>query len=283
MNLFAKLNCVKYLSDTEHNIIDLINKDPVAFTQMTIREISSLAFVSKATIYRFCKKLGYSGLNELKLMVTASYADQLQHADKKVDLNIPFGKTDSAFTVISNLRDLYERSLFLATTFISVKDLQQIAVDLIHAVNIIVFVDDEQLHVAKIFKDRMESCGARVTVPANLYQKISLAQSAGTQDIAIYASYHPVQKRHLELAKILKGNQVKMVVISSSDDHLLNHHGDRNLVVGPIDHEKDKIADFAITIIFQFLFDSIYSVFFKEHYEENIENLRASYLKYRNI
>jgi DNA-binding MurR/RpiR family transcriptional regulator len=87
----------------------------------------------------------------------------------------------------------------------------------------------------------------------------------------------------LELAKILKGNQVKMVVISSSDDHLLNHHGDRNLVVGPIDHEKDKIADFAITIIFQFLFDSIYSVFFKEHYEENIENLRASYLKYRNI
>jgi hypothetical protein len=31
------------------------------------------------------------------------------------------------------------------------------------------------------------------------------------------------------------------------------------------------------------LFDSIYSVFFKEHYEENIENLRASYLKYRNI
>ncbi|WP_440912734.1 MurR/RpiR family transcriptional regulator, partial [Enterococcus innesii] len=177
MNLFAKLNCVKYLSDTEHNIIDLINKDPVAFTQMTIREISSLAFVSKATIYRFCKKLGYSGLNELKLMVTASYADQLQHADKKVDLNIPFGKTDSAFTVISNLRDLYERSLFLATTFISVKDLQQIAVDLIHAVNIIVFVDDEQLHVAKIFKDRMESCGARVTVPANLYQKISLAQS----------------------------------------------------------------------------------------------------------
>jgi len=283
MNLFAKLNSVNYFSETEKNITNLIFKDPLAFTQLTINEISAMAFVSKATLYRFCKKLGYSGVHELKIMITASYADQLQHGERKIDLNKPFEKNDSAFKVISSLRELYEHSLFLATTCISVKDLQLIALDLLHASNVIIMVDDDQLNIAKIFKDRMESCGVKITIPSNTYQKISIAQCAGVKDIAIYASYYPIEKKHLELVKILKGNQVKTVVISSSEEHLLSQLGTRNLIVGPLERGKEQIADFAITIIFQFLFDSIYSVFFKENYETNIENLRISKLKYQNI
>jgi hypothetical protein len=61
MNLFAKLNCVKYLSDTEHNIIDLINKDPVAFTQMTIvRSVHWHLFLKLPSIV-FAKSWGIPG------------------------------------------------------------------------------------------------------------------------------------------------------------------------------------------------------------------------------
>lgn len=89
MNLFARINSLENTTNTEKQIINFINQDPMEFSRMTTDEIAKRCYVSKASIYRFCQKLGYSGLNEVKLMITVSLTDRLAHEEVEVDFNRP--------------------------------------------------------------------------------------------------------------------------------------------------------------------------------------------------
>ena len=92
LNIFAKIKNIQNITESEQIIIDFMNEHPIEFSKMTIEEIAKACYVSKSSIYRFCNKLGYSGLNELKLVITASFSDKLIHESYEVNYNQPFSK-----------------------------------------------------------------------------------------------------------------------------------------------------------------------------------------------
>ncbi|OTN75635.1 hypothetical protein A5886_000710 [Enterococcus sp. 8G7_MSG3316] len=281
MDFFKKLFNTENLSETEKNLVEFIEEDPMLFTQLSIDEICAQAFVSKSTLYRFCKKLNFSGLNDLKIYVLSIDTTAIYGTYNK-SLKIPFRENDNIYTICSNLTEIYTQSAHMASKFMNFQDLNSVIKDIQVALNIIIFIDEEQLAAAEIFKYRMEKCGAKVIVPSSEYQKIAVAQVTNHQDVAIFVTSSPMIK-YQELRKTLRGNKTKIIFIKSSSEHIPSSKNECILFSGPIQESKNNIANYTIQLIFQFIFDMIYAVFFRENYDTYQENIRTTYLKYKNF
>jgi DNA-binding MurR/RpiR family transcriptional regulator len=62
------------LSLQEHKVAQYLVKHRKSFCEMTIKEIAATVSVSEATVVRFCHRLGYGGLKEFKIAMSADLA-----------------------------------------------------------------------------------------------------------------------------------------------------------------------------------------------------------------
>lgn len=283
MNIFAKIDNLKNVTESEAIIIDFIKEYPIDFTNMDIDEMVDKCFVSKSSIYRLCNKLGYSGLNELKIMVTASIQEKLAYEEFEVDFNRPFIKKDSEFTVLSNLRNLYEQTVYLSSSHIDMIELHYSIYHLKNALKIILFIDEEYHYIAEIFKKRMQLLGVNIEVPENDTMKIAAAQNSKRDNVAIYATYFTKENKHQELIKLLNGNQTKIILLSPSDNEVLIKRATNYITIGRSEKSGPMIANFSTSVYFMFIFDIIYSLYFNKDYDKNIENINALYMKGKSM
>ena len=67
-------NKLGVLAAAEASVAQLVLQDPNEFCRLPVTELARRSGVSKPTVVRFCRKLGYSGLSDFKLKLAASVA-----------------------------------------------------------------------------------------------------------------------------------------------------------------------------------------------------------------
>ena len=77
--------CLPSLAPAEQRVARLVLNDPQAFAQLPISELAELAQVSKPTVVRFCRSLGYDGLADFKLKLAGSVAEGVPFIHRSVD------------------------------------------------------------------------------------------------------------------------------------------------------------------------------------------------------
>ncbi len=77
--------CLPSLAPAEQRVAHLVLSDPRAFTQLPISELAELAHVSKPTVVRFCRSLGYNGLADLKRKLAGSVSEGVPFIHRSVD------------------------------------------------------------------------------------------------------------------------------------------------------------------------------------------------------
>lgn len=82
----------KKLSNAEQRVASLVLQDPGVFSALPVVELASRAQVSKPTVVRFCRSLGYAGLREFKLKLAAHANDGLPFIHRSVN---PLDTTDN--------------------------------------------------------------------------------------------------------------------------------------------------------------------------------------------
>lgn len=87
MDLEKQILSCKNLTPAEQRIGRFILESPSEIITMTGKEMEMRLYVSKSAIYRFCKKIGVEGFNELKLEI-ASLARGMTD-DERIDGYLP--------------------------------------------------------------------------------------------------------------------------------------------------------------------------------------------------
>jgi RpiR family carbohydrate utilization transcriptional regulator len=88
------------LAPAEQRVGKLVLADPRAFANLPITELSNRAHVSKPTVVRFCRSIGYDGLSDFKLKLAGSVSEGVPFIHRSVDVD---DKTsDVAVKVIDN-------------------------------------------------------------------------------------------------------------------------------------------------------------------------------------
>jgi RpiR family carbohydrate utilization transcriptional regulator len=88
------------LAPAEQRVGKLVLQDPRAFANLPVTELADRAHVSKPTVVRFCRSVGYDGLSDFKLKLAGSVSEGVPFIHRSVDVD---DKTsDVAVKVIDN-------------------------------------------------------------------------------------------------------------------------------------------------------------------------------------
>ena len=88
------------LAPAEQRVGKLVLQDPRAIANLPVTELADRAHVSKPTVVRFCRSVGYDGLSDFKLKLAGSVSEGVPFIHRSVDAD---DKTaDVAVKVIDN-------------------------------------------------------------------------------------------------------------------------------------------------------------------------------------
>jgi RpiR family carbohydrate utilization transcriptional regulator len=77
--------CLPSLAPAEQRVGKLVLADPRRFAQTPVAELADRAHVSKPTVVRFCRSVGYDGLSDFKLKLAGSVSEGVPFIHRSVD------------------------------------------------------------------------------------------------------------------------------------------------------------------------------------------------------
>ncbi|WP_284213022.1 MurR/RpiR family transcriptional regulator [Comamonas jiangduensis] len=75
------------LAPAEQRVGQLVLADPHSFARLPVRELAAKANVSKPTVVRFCRSMGYDGLADFKLKLAGNVAEGVPFVHRSVDVD----------------------------------------------------------------------------------------------------------------------------------------------------------------------------------------------------
>ena len=88
------------LAPAEQRVGKLVLSDPRAFTNLPVSELADRSHVSKPTVIRFCRSMGYDGLTDFKRKLAGTVSEGVPFIHRSVDANDKTG--DVLVKVIDN-------------------------------------------------------------------------------------------------------------------------------------------------------------------------------------
>src|SRR5687768_10982987 len=73
------------LAPAEQRVAKLVLGDPRSFANLPVSELAERAHVSKPTVVRFCRSMGYDGLSDFKLKLAGSVSEGVPFIHRSVD------------------------------------------------------------------------------------------------------------------------------------------------------------------------------------------------------
>ncbi|MDP3617540.1 MAG: SIS domain-containing protein [Rhodoferax sp.] len=79
--------CLPSLAPAEQRVGKLVLSDPRSFAKLPVSELANRAHVSKPTVVRFCRSVGYDGLSDFKLKLAGNISEGVPFIHRSVDVD----------------------------------------------------------------------------------------------------------------------------------------------------------------------------------------------------
>lgn len=276
MNLFINLKENKDLSKNERVLADYILKHPEDVLKMSSKDLGKVCFVSTATVYRLCDKLGLSGFSDLKIKITSSL-DDYRKSNEDFNFDFPVNQFQTHYEIIQKIKEDYEQTLNLTANLFSLDQLRLIASAMEKAQIIDVYTSAGNINFALNFQFQMQEIGIQVNVPIDEYQQRLIAASSNENHLAIIITFGGRGILSDILPRILHKVKTPIVLISSYDYTFKDFDPDYQLYISSYENHYKKISSFSTRLSILYILDVLYTCYFKLDYQENIEKKLAYY------
>jgi len=276
MNLFINLKENKDLSKNERILANYILKHPEDVLKMSSKDLGKVCFVSTATVYRLCDKLGLSGFSDLKIKITSSL-DDYRKSNENFNFDFPVNQFQTHYEIIQKIKEDYEQTLNLTANLFSLDQLRLIASAMKKAQIIDVYTSAGNINFALNFQFQMQEIGKQVNVPIDEYQQRLIAASSDENHLAIIITFGGRGILSDILPRILHKVKTPIVLISSYDYTFKDFDSDYQLYISPYENHYKKISSFSTRLSILYILDVLYTCYFKLDYQENIEKKLAYY------
>ncbi len=276
MNLFINLKENKDLSKNERVLADYILKHPEDVLKMSSKDLGKVCFVSTATVYRLCDKLGLSGFSDLKIKITSSL-DDYRKSNEDFNFDFPVNQFQTHYEIIQKIKEDYEQTLNLTANLFSLDQLRLIASAMEKSQIIDVYTSAGNINFALNFQFQMQEIGIQVNVPIDEYQQRLTAASSNKNHLAIIITFGGRGILSDILPRILHKVKTPIVLISSYDYTFKDLDSDYQLYISPYENHYKKISSFSTRLSILYILDVLYTCYFKLDYQENIKKKLAYY------
>ena len=231
------LACIPALPPAEQRVAKLVLADPRAFASLPVVELANRAHVSKPTVVRFCRSVGYDGLTDFKRKLAGSVNEGVPFVHRAVDeddkcADIVVKVLDNAVSALLKYRNdaatgAFERAIVaLEATgrsggridFYGVGNSGIVALDAQH----------------KFFR-----LGVRATAVSDGHVQVMSATMLQPGDCAVIISNSGHSRDLLDVAEIARKKGATLIVISASASPLAQVARGANQILLAVDHPED--------------------------------------------
>ncbi|WP_274656382.1 MurR/RpiR family transcriptional regulator [Streptococcus equinus] len=255
--------------DSKKDIANFILTHKIELAHLTLDDIQNQAYISKSSLVRFAKSLGFSGWKEF-LVPLIEEIHQENHYFSDVDPDIPFTKNDDKLTLAGKIAQLQIASIEDSLALLDDNLLTQAAYSIKKAKRIVIFGISPNNILAEVFRRRMAGIGKVIEVPRN--DEMGLASlSLTSDDLAILISYSgKILQFPSRLLEHLKYSEVTTLAITSQEKSPLAQFCDVVLPISGREQIVGKISGFASEESILFILNVLYAAYFSLDYDANL-------------
>lgn len=197
------------LSEKEKLIANYILSNPQNIIHLTINQIAEDLHIADATVFRFCKRIGFKGYQAMKIALASEVVHPIKDIHETIteEDNEP-EITDKVFK--SNIRAIEE------TLEIMNKDTITKAVKMIlHARRIEFYGNGGSGIVALDAHHKFMRTGKTSIAYTDTHMQLMSVSQLTSEDVAVFISHSGSNKNLLEVLKVAKDNNVKTISITN--------------------------------------------------------------------
>ena len=202
------------LAPAEQRVAALVLKNPRQFVSLAVTKLSDLAQVSKPTVVRFCRSMGYTGLSDFKLKLAMSLASGIRFVNRNVD------PKDDVTSYTPKIIDSTISNLALVRDNISHERVNQVVDSLIQAKRIYFFGLGASGAVARDAENKFFRFNLPVSCHDDVLMQRMLASTGTTGDVFFIISHTGRTKEIVEVAEIARANGSTVIALTASDTPL---------------------------------------------------------------
>ena len=269
MNIFSRFDHLTDLTENEKILVKYIKENPDKFISMSSSQISKTCYVSSSSLYRLCHKLGYAGLSELKVQVSASLTHYIQE-QKDFDYDYPIKPHQTQYQITHKLKEVYDQTIITALNLIDLEQLR-LSVNLMKKAKVIdVYTSAGNVYFAQNFQFQMREIGVNINVPVEEYTQNLMAASSDESHVAIVISVGGRGGVVNNILKILKKNKTPIIIVTAPNSQV-EHYGKYVLYMNPYENHYNKISSFSTRLSLLYILDTLYTCYFETDYDGNIK------------
>lgn len=197
------------LTKSERRIADYMAGHATEVMEKTISDIAASTGSSEITVSRFCKKLGFSGLQELKRNMAAELS--VTEPEEFHDIHSDDSCRDVAAKIFNNISEGLQDTLSLLD-YERIDDAAQV---LVRARRIAVYGFGNSATVCRDIETRYLRLGLTIQAYSDSHMMVTSAALISSRDVVIAISHTGESKELLEAVGRAKLNGATIIVITS--------------------------------------------------------------------
>ena len=210
--------CLPSLAPAEQRVGKLVLADPRAFANLPITELADRAHVSKPTVVRFCRSVGYDGLSDFKLKLAGSVSEGVPFVHRSVDVD---DKTaDVLVKVIDNTVAAFLKYRNDASSFAIQKATDSLAAAEANGKRIEFFGVGNSGIVAQDAQHKFFRLGVNTVAYSDGHMQVMSASMMGPGDCVVVISNSGRTRDLMDACDIARKNGATTIVITASGSPL---------------------------------------------------------------
>ena len=266
MVLIRQMKEQENMTERERDICNYILEHPEQVESISSRELGHATFTSAASVTRLCQKLGMKGFPEFKIQFIREVQNgQMEEKQEKVTMS----ERENVVTIVRKATCVQLQAIEETKKELSYSQLVRIGKWIAEATCVDFYVYDMNVYLAEYGRSQFFHAGKVANVlSATKIQGLQAAMPAEGH-IAILISHTGENERLVEIAKMLKRNKTKIIVMTAKRNGSIASFADELLYAAA----QKKVEELWNSMFFasgKYLLDILYGMEFSRKYEENL-------------
>ncbi|WP_445486779.1 MurR/RpiR family transcriptional regulator [Niallia sp. 03133] len=196
------------LSEKEKKIADYILQNPEEIIHCTINELAEDLNVADATVFRFCKRIGFKGYQAMKIALASEIIEPIQQIHEEIN------KDDNVKTVTEKVFHSNIRTLENTLQILNGASIQKAVDLLINAKRVEFYGTGGSAVIAMDAFHKFVRTGIKAFSFLDSHFQLMSASQLSETDIAVVISHSGTNKDTINILKTAKTNGAKTISIT---------------------------------------------------------------------
>ncbi len=253
-------------TQTENQISDYILNHTREVIDMPLDDLAANLYVSKSTIIRFCKKLGFRGHKELCVQLAREMNSFLVTDEPTTHGGVPFGKDDSDENIAQNILALKFQALTDTFNDLDIKQLKEAAELVFTHKKVRIYAVEEEYPIALDFQMKLTSIGYDAKIANVFGGDVLQANFQEADSVALIISYTGNNRHLLQISELLHRKLITVMLVTGPNENGLSKNANVILHTAYAE-ETPKIGTFGSSAGMMLLLDVLFCYIFNHDFD----------------